>query len=309
MLDLLLTGPVDALPCENVAQWWPRQQALGPVGNRPFGRAIAAGFAADRVGWAFAAGYQAALRALFPDAPDDRICAFCVSEADGNSPKAINSSLRRHDEGWLLNGAKRWTTLGANGSIFFVAARDETDTGTRPAIRIVRVSSDSPALKIEIMAETTFVPEVPHARLQFENLRIADTAVLPGDGYANYVKPFRTVEDIYVNAAILAYLAREARRLAWPQDWLERCATVLVSMEGLAGRDPAFPATHIALAGALSCTTELASQADRYWERSSTDPAAARWKRDRALFGIAARARAARTERAWQAFVGGMPTS
>lgn len=306
MIERLLSGPIVAEPCDGVAQWWPRHRELGVSGNDQFGHAIAGGLAADRVGWAFASGYQAALHALFPDAPDDLICALCVTEAEGNSPRAIKSSLRKDGNGWLLSGAKRWTTLGPEGSIFFVAARDEAASGERAAIKIVTVMSDSAGLKIEVMPETKFVPEVPHARLQFENLKIPQTAILSGDGYAIYVKPFRTVEDIYVNSAILAYLAREARRLAWPRDWLERCIATLVSLQGLGARSPASPATHIALAGTLAVVAELASRADELWERTSTDAAAVRWKRDRALFGVAAAARLARTERAWQELAPGI---
>ena len=262
MIEQLLSGPVAAQACEGVAQWWPRHRDLGASIRNQFGHAVAGGLAADRIGWAFASGYQAALHALFVDAPDDRICALCVTEAEGNSPRAIKSSLRKHGEGWLLNGAKRWTTLGPEGALFFVAARDEAASADRAAIRIVKVQSDSAGLKLEVMRETNFVPEVPHARLQFENIDIPQAAVLPGDGYAMYVKPFRTVEDIYVNSAILAYLTREARRLAWPRDWLERCVATLASLQGLATRGPAAPATHIALAGALAITAELTSRAD-----------------------------------------------
>lgn len=68
MLEGLLRGPVDASPCDNVAQWWPRHRDICLANTDPLSRAIAGGFAADRVGWAFASGYQAALHALFPGA-------------------------------------------------------------------------------------------------------------------------------------------------------------------------------------------------------------------------------------------------
>jgi acyl-CoA dehydrogenase len=308
MIERLLSGPVAAAPCEGVAQWWPRHRNLSVSGKNRFDHAIAGGLAADRVGWAFASGYQAALHALFPDAPDERICALCVTEADGNSPRAIKSSLRKDGNGWVLSGTKRWTTLGPEGSIFFVAARDEAASGGRAAIKIVQVLSGSAGLKIEVMPETKFVPEVPHARLQFENLKISDAAVLPGDGYAMYVKPFRTVEDIYVNSAILAYLAREARRLAWPAPWIERTYSVLIVFEELSRQNPSAPQTHIALAGALAIGAGLTAEADGLWDRTPADAAAVRWKRDRALFGVAAGARALRTERAWEQLVGRLPT-
>ena len=208
MLPQLPASQAVAAPCESVAEWWRRHRAIAREHADPIHQAIVGGFVADRVGWAFASGYQAALRALFMDAPDDRICALCVTEADGNSPKAIRSSLKKNGAGWILNGAKRWTTLGPEGALFFVAARDEAASAARPAIKLVKVPSDSPGLKIESMPPTKFVPEVPHARLQFEELRIEEAQILPGDGYDAYVKPFRTVEDIHVQAAVLSYLMR-----------------------------------------------------------------------------------------------------
>jgi acyl-CoA dehydrogenase len=300
VLEGLLRGPADALPCESVAQWWPRHREICLSGKDPMSRAIAGGFAADRVGWAFASGYQAALHALFPGAPDDRICALCVTEAEGNSPKAIKSSLRKVGNTYVLNGSKRWTTLGPDGSLFFVAARDEAASGDRAAIKIIKVSSGAPGLTIQAMPQTRFVPEVPHAQLEFKDLRIPESEILPGDGYTNYVKTFRTVEDIYVNAAILGYLLREARRLAWPEHWIESCISVLLLLEKLAGENPNSPITHLALAGALAISAGLTGEAEISWEATAPDPAAQRWQRDRELLKVAGGLRAQRTARAWE---------
>ncbi len=308
-MDHLLRGPLDPTVCESVAQWWARYREICARNDDFLGRAIAGGFNADRVGWAFASGYQAALHALFPDAPDDRICALCVTEADGNSPKAIRTTLRKDGTHWLLDGAKRWTTLGPEGALFYVAARDEAASAERPAIRIVKVLSGSAGLNIQAMPQTKFVPEVPHAQLQFENLIVEESAILPGDGYDRYVRPFRTVEDIHVHAAILAYLVREARRLAWPEQWLERTLSLLIALQALSKANPSTPQTHLALAGALAIGAGLAAEADGFWKTAPADPAATRWQRDRALFEVAAPARAMRTERAWQKSVGILPTS
>src|SRR6476646_8647644 len=125
MLPQLPAAQATAAPCESVKPWWPRHRVIAAEQPDPIHQAIIGGFVADRVGWAFASGYQAALRALFPDVPADSICALCVTEADGNSPKAIKSSLKKNCAGWTLDGAKRWTTLGPEGALFFVAARDE----------------------------------------------------------------------------------------------------------------------------------------------------------------------------------------
>ena len=236
VLGTLLTSSAQAGTCETVSEWWPRHRSLAAGHPATIEQALIGGFAADRVAWAFASGYQAALHALFPDAPDERICALCVTEAGGNSPKAIKSSLQKEGERWLLNGAKRWTTLGPDGALFFVAARDETTSGERPAIKIVKVWSGSAGLNIQAMPQTKFVPEVPHAQLQFENLILKETEILPGDGYDQYVKPFRTVEDVHINAAILAYLVREARRLDWPAQWIEKTFSLLIVFQELSAR-------------------------------------------------------------------------
>jgi hypothetical protein len=300
MLPQLSASQATASPCESVADWWPRHRAIAGEHADPIHQAIIGGFVADRVGWAFASGYQAALRALFPDAPADRICALCVTEADGNSPKAIKSSLRKNGAGWLLSGAKRWTTLGPDGALFFVAARDEAASGDRASIKVVRVSSDSPGLKIQAMPATKFVPEVPHAQLQFENLKVREAEILPGDGYDQYVKPFRTVEDIHVQAAVLSYLMREGQRLSWPQGWLERLSALLAALGKIADMPAAHAETHVALAGALSIGAGLIGETEEFWKKSAIDPAALRWARDRELLKVASGAREQRTARAWE---------
>ena len=298
MLPQLSASQATATPCESVAQWWARHRAIAAGHPDPIYQAIVGGFVADRVGWAFASGYQAALRALFPGAPADRICALCVTEADGNSPRAIKSTLQRRSGQWLLNGAKRWTTLGPDGALFFVAARDETAPSERPSIKVARVPSDAPGLKVQVMPSTKFVPEVPHAQLQFTDVNVAD--LLPGDGYDNYVKPFRTVEDIHVQAAVLSYLMREGQRLSWPENWLERLAALLAALNKIADMPTSQPETHIALAGALSISAGLIGETEEFWQASAADPSALRWRRDRELLKVAGGAREQRTRRAWE---------
>jgi hypothetical protein len=297
MLPQLSASQAAAMRCESVADWWPRHRAIAAEHPDTVQQAIVGGFVADRLGWAFASGYQAALHALFPDAPADRICALCVTEADGNSPKAIKSTLKSTSDGWILNGAKRWTTLGPKGSLFFVAARDEAASAERPSIRVSKVLSEARGLQIKSMPDTRFVPEVPHAQLQFDNVKV--DSLLPGDGYDLYVKPFRTVEDIHVQAAVLAYLMREAQRLGWPEPWIERLSALLAAFSTLSNMPAAHAETHIGLAGALAIASGLIAETDAFWLKSATDPATMRWQRDKELLTVAGKARELRTKRAW----------
>lgn len=300
-LEPLLKGPVDAAACATVDQWWPRHRALAAGGRRSIEVAILGGAAADRVAWAFGSAFQAALRVLVPGLEEDRLAALCITEKQGNLPRDLQTTLRREGADLVLDGAKHWATLGPDGALFLVAARDvEASTDARPALRLVRVPVGTPGLHVDTMPPTTFVPEIPHARLRFENLRLPASAEIAGDAYALHVKPFRTLEDLHVHAAVLAYLVREARRLSWPREWIARAISTLLAFDAISGMDPATSTTHVALAGALADGDRLAQEADVHWQASADREAADRWQRDRALMGIASKARTARTQRAWE---------
>lgn len=300
-LDALLTGPVEASPCSSVEQWWPHHRALAADQRRSIDVAILGGAAADRVAWAFGSAFQAALRVLVPGLEEDRLVALCITEKQGNMPRDLQTTLRREGGDIVLDGAKHWATLGPSGALFLVAARDlESSTDARPALRLVRVPAGTPGLHIDTMPPTAFVPEIPHARLRFENLRLPAESVVPGDAYALHVKPFRTLEDLHVHAAVLAYLVREARRLSWPHEWIERAITALLAFDAISEMDPTASTTHVALAGALAEGDHLAHEADAHWKGASDSESAVRWQRDRALMGIASKPRAMRAQRAWE---------
>ena len=69
MLERLLAAGTAAKPCASVAEWWPAHRAIARACESTIDQAIAGGFHADRTGWAFASGYQAALRALLQRFP------------------------------------------------------------------------------------------------------------------------------------------------------------------------------------------------------------------------------------------------
>lgn len=298
LIDHLLTAPVGVQPCENAQAWWPRFCTQMAVWKTPIERAIAGGFAADRVAWAFGAGYQAALRALDPSIAENVIACLCVTESRGNSPRAVEATLAARTGGYVLSGQKKWSTLGPEGALLLVVARLAGGDADRPRLKVARVNASAPGVRIVTMPATRFVPELPHAEVHLDCVSVEDTDLMPGDGYDTVVKPFRSIEDIHVNAAILGYLAAEARRLAWPPVWLADLLAALLSFMVLAARDARAADTHIALEGALRRSHALADQADGHFARCGDLDAARRWQRDRALMAVAGSARSARFARA-----------
>ncbi|MEN9314073.1 MAG: hypothetical protein RIS35_466, partial [Pseudomonadota bacterium] len=265
----------------------------------PFDLAVAGGFAADRAGWAFAAGYQASLHALIPGLPTDRLLAFCVTEETGNRPKDVQTRCApAPGGGFVLNGAKRWAMIGPGEGLLLIAAN--AGEGERPEIRMARVPTGAPGLRIDAMPPTRFVPEVPHARLALEDVRIGAEDLLPGDGHDRYVKPMRTLEDTLVTAALLACLVREARLRAWPREWITGALGALSALAEVARRAPGDPVTHLLLGGALEASRRTFDEAAAHWGATPEDPAAQRWTRDAVLTGMAGPVRAQRLARAWE---------
>ncbi len=275
--------------------WWPRWLALS--GRAPFARAALGGFAADRLGWAFAAGYQAALRAMVPSLPDDRVACLAATEEKGGHPRHIHTRLEPAGEGGRLTGRKQWVTLGAEGGIFLVVASIGAGPDGRSRLVVARAETGAPGLRVEAAPPTPFVPEVPHGQLVLEG---APAVPLPGDGYLDYLKPFRTIEDLHVSGAALGYLLRVGLHWAWPRPLLAELLHLIAALEALAAGDPKDPALHLALEGLFQAQGRLLAAAEGAWE--GVDPEVReRWRRDRALLSIAGRVRALRAEAAWRA--------
>lgn len=256
----------------------------------PIDRAFLGGSATDRLGYAFAAGYAAAVQALF-GSPREVLASLAASEEAGAHPKGIRTTLTANG----ISGHKKWITLA--GEVLFVLARTaESLEQERPTLKVVRVFRDRAGVRVIPQPETPFVPEVPHAEVEFEDVEIAPGDVLPGDGWSDWVKPFRTVEDLHVHAALLGFVIANARRFDWPKDFIEGAAGTFAALRMLAKEDLSAAQNHVALAGAMSQTSALLDRLESLWPAGEDRE---RWERDRPLLSIARKARSLRIERAW----------
>jgi alkylation response protein AidB-like acyl-CoA dehydrogenase len=266
-------------------------------------RAIAGGAIADRLGYAFASGYQAALLALIPGLSPDGFASFCVTEERGNKPRDIASTLERTGADRVLNGKKRWSTMAPVATTLVIIAREGTREDGRPRLVAARVPVTAGGLQVTEMPAPPFVPEVTHAELAFESVTVPESDVLPGDAYDEYVKPFRTAEDLHVQAAVLGYLTRVAFRHDFPEAIRERLAALVVAVRGFARLDFKRAETHLALAGLLAQIGSLVTEMDPCWSQVG-DTERERWYRDVVLVGVAQRARNERRARAFQSLQG-----
>lgn len=274
----------------SLTAWWEETAALRGAFGTTVERALVGGALGDRLGFAFASGYSEALRALVPGL--DGIAALCITEAGGNHPKAIETTLVAVDGGYEVTGHKKWATVGSLAQSLLVCAT----TGNH-RLRMVRVAANAPGVTLTA-SSAPFVPEIPHAEITLERVRVTEADLLPGDGYDAYVKPFRTIEDIHVHAALVGYLVGVARRRGFARDVIERLLALAGTAGTLAHANAKDAATHVALAGTFQLIAREVAAIEALWS-ASPDDEWQRWQRDRALLQVAGKAREARRDKAW----------
>ena len=278
-----------------MGEHWQRHLAATVDVASTIEQAMVGGAVADRPAYAFGSGYEAALHALVPSLSRATLASLCVTESGGGHPRAIETTLIAG----RLAGQKRFATLSPVADVLLVAATEGDDGAGRKRLRLVQVSRSMPGVGIEPMEELPFIPEVPHAKVRVD-VEVPDDAVLPGDGWLRFVKPFRTVEDLHVCAAIAAYLLAVATAHDFPRDLRERLLAGLFTLRALAAEPADDAAVHLALAGALATLRAVITDAEPAW-RTVPEEVATRWERDRAVLTVARSVREKRTEAAWTA--------
>lgn len=126
LTTFLLATPLPLPPAESArdaVSWQALAQRHYDRWPTPAERAVAGGFCSQNLATAFACGYQAALQALAPDVVDYNAASFCVTEAGGNKPSAITTTLRSSPEGWRLHGQKSFVSGAEHARQLLVGSR------------------------------------------------------------------------------------------------------------------------------------------------------------------------------------------
>lgn len=293
----ILGGPLDQATYDKdgIDGWWERHTDAAKGFSRPIARAMAGGFCADRIGWAFLSGYEEALAKLVPDLTGEKL-ALCVTEQGETNPRDVATELVEVEGGFELRGTKDFVTLGAAADELLVVATVGLDDHDRPRLRVVRIPPNREGVRFAELPALDFVPEVPQAKVHFDGAFVSTAELLPGDGWDNYVKPFRTLEDVHVLGAFIGYLMRIGREVEWPTEVIERISSLAIMMFPLAAGAPLDVSTHVALAGALQILRRELETIP--WEMVP-EAVRERFERDLRLLRVADRVRSKRTATAW----------
>lgn len=292
-VTVALGSPLDLEPPADAAAWWAAHAAADF--SSPFEAALLGGLRTDRLAFAFASGYEAALASMLT-APIASPCALCATEDGPPHPKHLETQATQARGEFTLRGTKSFVTLGHLARSLLVFARDSAQEAQgHVQTGVYVVPADAPGVSLERMPTLPFVPEIPHARVILEQVRVPLDARLPGDGWADFVRPFRTVEDIFVHVGLLGYVLRLARLHDAPPGVIESVTHTLGALASLARCDASEASTHVALAGAIHSAGRIAREVASWLPPG---PDAERLARDAPLMRVASKARALRLAKA-----------
>lgn len=259
---------------------------LGAV--TPFDLAVAGGRMMATPGLAFLVGYQAALRMLWPSAPLS-LGALCATEQ--RSLRVADMQTRLHD--LRLSGRKDFVTAGDAADWLLIAARSEAP-GDDPCLSLAVVYPGEPGVRVEKLAPIPLMPDISHGRVFLDN---ALCELLAGDGWDAYVKPFRTLEDIYVLSAMTAWLYGVGQDSDWPQALQLRLLALLAGCAEVSRQAPNNPCGHVLLGGLFAQFEGLKAEINQALAEGPPQWAAM-WQRDQAVMDLAAGARGKRLAKA-----------
>ncbi|CAD5105970.1 acyl-CoA dehydrogenase middle domain-containing protein [Zestomonas carbonaria] len=283
----------DRLPAAALDDWFAALRDRLGGAPTPFELALLGGRLAATPGLAFLAGYQAALRALWPSAPAS-LGALCVTENKSVRPADLQTRL----DGLVLNGRKDFVTAADAADWLLVAARDEAP-GEAPRVALGVVYNGAAGVRIEILPALPLMPDISHGRLYLDG---AHCERLAGDGWDDYVKPFRSLEDLHVLCAVTAWQYGIADEHGWPQELRLQLLGLLAGCAEVARQPVRAAASHVLLGGLYAQQVALLSQIDAAFAAGPAELASV-WQRDQRLLDVASGARSKRLEKALGSFV------
>jgi hypothetical protein len=225
---------------------------------------------------------------LWPSAPPS-LGALCATEQRSLRPADMQTRL----SDLRLSGRKDFVTAGDAADWLLIAARSE-EPGETPRLSLAVVYPGEPGVRVEKLPALPLMPDISHGRLHLDG---ALCELLAGDGWDAYVKPFRTLEDVYVLSAMTAWLYGVGQDSGWSQTLQLRLLALLAGCAEASRQPPNNPAGHVLLGGLFAQFDAFRPEIDQALAEGNPEWAQM-WQRDQGVMQLAAGARAKRLAKA-----------
>lgn len=194
-------------------------------------------------------------------AAGETVAAFALTEREaGSDATNVQSTARRVDDGYVLDGAKRYITNGAWADLLLVFARVVDDTGPHAALSGFLVPRQTPGVTAAPAVTMNGHQEAPVAEVWLENVRVGPDALIGGTEGNGLQQAFRGLNHARLHVAATAVgqatrILDEATAYALEREQFGQPLADLGSVESKLGRSYAELEAGRALV--LSCAREF----------------------------------------------------
>ncbi|MCG8691425.1 MAG: hypothetical protein MI806_09470 [Minwuiales bacterium] len=202
-IERLLTRELPSREAPDEAAWhavW-HAERLGALD--PAASALTGGMLADRLPWVFVAGYQAAIRTVFPEVPATGWAAFAATEDKSDPAANAGPQLTPAAGSMRLNAAKSWIAQSRHVEHLVVTARDGAETAA-----CVLVHRNQPGVTLTHRDAPRFLGAMSQGFAVFENVEIAPENLFPG----KRIRRFGRCEPAFVMLAGAGFLLSRLSR-------------------------------------------------------------------------------------------------
>lgn len=249
--------------------------------DQPLQTVLCTALKSTSIGQAFSIGYRCALQALVPQLNQHEWAAFCVAEKSGSHPKKLTTTVS--SEG-ILNGDKSFVFMADRARQIVVISVDEKTLGQsaqgQPKLlaSLLQIPNDHAA--ISPLPKMVMIPDVPHGKLL---LKGAHSTLLEGDGYLDYSKCFRWLEDRYLLMGFTALILSKVKRYNLDDELIDECMLIIGALFSLRDKEDAWGT--LMLNGAYLKFQQLLKGFEKQFEYLPKD-FSERWLIDKKVFAL-----------------------
>lgn len=245
---------------------------------------------AKTIGQAFSIGYRCALQSLLPDLEQNHWGAFCVTEKTGVHPKKLTTTVSKAG---VLNGHKSFVSMADVAKELIVIARTEDSLNAeRPVLKAVRVTLPHSGAEITMMPNMGMMPEVSHGVVELNNVQ---GQLLAGDGYMDFNKRFRSIEDAHLLMAFTGLILSKVLRHKLDNELIDDALVVVSALIAQDYSEGAFSVLHLngINRSFLSLKSRFEKELDSISGEFKND-----WSRDSKIFTLANKTRMLKRKKA-----------
>ncbi|MEH6909654.1 MAG: hypothetical protein V7459_03640 [Oceanicoccus sp.] len=169
--------------CEQEADWYRYWQSAEMNHLDPALMALKGGIHAPNLAYVFISGYQAAMRHVFPEIPDNGWTAFAASEDSQNPDQNPPLVATNTADTIILTGTKSWVAQSKSVDYLIVTAKSVTNGRV-----MILVKTAQKGLELSHRDAPSFLADMSQGFARFSEVAVEKNAIIPGERLKTFMK-------------------------------------------------------------------------------------------------------------------------